>query len=218
MVSVAENMIDFLIGYVIFLFVISVHECAHAWTADRYGDPTARLMGRMTLDPFRHIDPFGTVLIPLSPLLFGLLGGGAPAGFRLFGWARPVPVNPLKVRPWRLGNVLISVSGCASGFLVALAAALLLRVVRIEPATFVLLRMGSLAVWLSLFNLIPVPPLDGFHILTGLARIDPRRIAALEAAGPWLLLVLINTPFIGGILGPAYALLFGGAFRAIAGI
>lgn len=221
-------MIDFIIGYIIFLFVISVHECAHAWTADRCGDPTARLMGRVTLDPRAHMDLIGTVLIPLSPLIFGMLGGGGSGflgGFRFFGWAKPVPVNAMRVRRWRRDNILISFAGCGSGFCVAAAAALALRAISTvipgAPAgvTAVLFRMGAVSIWLSLFNLIPIPPLDGYHIVIHLFRLDVRRSASfLIASGPWLLLFLINTPLLYGILTPLYILLFGRAFRAMAGI
>lgn len=222
-------MIDFITGYLIFLFIVSVHECSHAWMADRCGDPTARLMGRMTLDPRPHIDFLGTILIPLSPLLFGLLGGDIrlPGGFRFFGWAKPVPVNPLKVRRWRLDNALISVAGCASGFLIALLAALILRGLKItlhdgigsvSTLVNVLWRMGSIGIWLSVFNLVPIPPLDGYHILSHtLGGGRTGRGAFLERFGPWLLIFLINTPLFYAVLGPINSVLFSGIFRSIAG-
>ncbi len=224
-------MLDIVTGYIIFLFIISVHEFAHAWVADRCGDSTARLNGRMTLDPRSHIDPIGTIFIPLSPLIFRMIGGGGVSllgGFRFFGWAKPVPVDPLRVRRWRTDNALISLAGPASGFLVALVAAVLLRVLRLAfPQNFasfvvaidLLWRMGVISIWLSLFNLIPLPPLDGYHIVTNLLRIDVERSTAfLRASGPWLLLILINTPFLYPILGPLNAFLFGDLFRAIAGM
>jgi Zn-dependent protease len=223
------SMIDFFTGYLIFLFIVSVHEYFHAWMADRCGDPTARLLGRMTLDPRSHIDPLGTIFIPLSPLLFGLLGGGIrfPGGFRFFGWAKPVPVNPVKVRRWRVDNMLISVAGCASGFLIALVAALLLRGLRItlrdeimsaSALINILWRMGSISIWLSIFNLIPIPPLDGYHIVSYAFGGDlSRRSAFLERLGPLLLIFLINTPLFYAVLGPINAVLFSGLFRSIAG-
>ena len=224
-------MLDFVLGFIIFLFVISVHEFTHAWVADRCGDPTARLQGRMTLDPRSHIDPIGTIFIPLSPLLFRFFAGagsGFFGGFRFFGWAKPVPINPLKVRRWRTDNALISLAGPTSGFLVALTAAALLRMLKVAfPQNLmsfsvfvdILWRMGSISVWLSLFNLIPIPPLDGYHVLTELLRLDVEKSASfLRVSGPWLLLIVINTPFLYAVLGPAYAFLFGGLFRAIAGV
>jgi len=223
-------MIEFFSGYLIFLFVVSVHEYFHAWMADRCGDPTARLLGRMTLDPRSHMDFLGTILIPLSPLLFGLLGGGGihiPGGFRFFGWAKPVPVNPVKVRRWRVDNMLISVAGCASGFLIALVVALILRglniilrdeIVRAASLINILWRLGSISIWLSLFNLIPIPPLDGYQLVFyGLGGNMSRRSAMLERFGPLLLIFLINTPLFYSILGPINGLLFSGLFRSIAG-
>lgn len=222
-------MIDFITGYLIFLFVVSVHEYFHAWMADRCGDPTARLLGRMTLDPRSHIDFLGTILIPLSPLLFGLLGEGVrlPGGFRFFGWAKPVPVNPVKVRRWRVDNALISAAGCASGFLIALVAALVLRglkitlggeIVSAAALVNILWRMGSISIWLSLFNLVPIPPLDGYQLVSyALGGNLLRRGAFLERTGPWLLIFLINTPLFYAVLGPANSALFSGLFRSIAG-
>lgn len=222
-------MLDFLVGYVIFIFVASVHECAHAWTADRCGDPTARLMGRVTLDPRAHIDLIGTVLIPLSPLIFSLLGmGGFPGGFGFFGWAKPVPVNPLRFRHWRRDNIAVSFAGCASGFLLAAAAALMLRVAgRLFPGlgghpgvvAETLLRLASVGIFLSVFNLVPVPPLDGYHILTELLRVDPGRSAAfLKASGPWLILILINTSFFSAALNEGVLAVWRGLFLPLSGM
>ena len=221
--------LDLAVGYLIFLFVVSVHECAHAWTANRCGDPSARLQGRVTLDPRAHIDLIGTVLIPLSPLLFFLLGtGGFPGGFGFFGWAKPVLVNPARFRRGRSDAVLVSLSGCASGFLVALAAALALRlIVLVAPAAVspggvaakTLFRLGSVAVFLSIFNLAPIPPLDGYHVLTDLLRVDPGKSETfLRASGPWLILLLINTPFFTGALAAAHAAVVRGLFLPVAGI
>lgn len=221
--------LDLAVGYLIFLFVVSVHECAHAWTADRCGDPSARLQGRVTLDPRAHIDLIGTVLIPLSPLIFFLLGtGGFPGGFNFFGWAKPVSVNPARFRRWRSDAVLVSLSGCASGFLIALAAALALRlIVLLAPAAVspggvaakTLFRLGSVAVFLSIFNLAPIPPLDGYHVLTDLLRVDPGKSETfLRASGPWLILLLINTPFFTGALAAAHAAVVRGLFLPVAGI
>lgn len=219
-------MLDFLAGYVIFLFVASVHECAHAWTADRCGDSTARLMGRVTLDPRAHIDLIGTVLIPLSPLLLSLLGmGGFPGGFGFFGWAKPVPVNPLRFRNWRRDNIAVSFAGCASGFLLAAAAALLLRLLSLalpnQPGVLAetFLRLASVGIFLSIFNLVPVPPLDGYHVLTELLRVDPGRSAAfLKASGPWLVLILINTSFFSTALNEAFLAVWRGLFLPLAGM
>jgi len=224
-------MIEFITGYLIFLFVASVHEYAHAWTANRCGDPTARLMGRMTLDPRAHIDPLGTVLIPLSPLIFSLFQGtgiGFLSGFRFFGWAKPVPVNPLNVRRWRRDNILISAAGCISGILLAFCAAVALRGLKtafpghlasLGAPLNLLVHMISISIWLSIFNLIPIPPLDGYHIVACALRFDvARRSAMLESTGPWLLLFLINTPILYAILSPISALFSAILFSGVAGL
>lgn len=220
-----STVVEFIAGYVIFLFVISVHECAHAWMADRCGDPTARLMGRMTLDPRPHIDPLGTIFIPLSPLIFSLIrGGGVFTGFSFFGWARPVPVNPARVRRWRIDNILISAAGCASGFLVALLAALALRAIHVifpgsGAVAYIILRLGAIAIWLSLFNLIPIPPLDGYQIIASALRLDLHDWArAFQSSGPLILLLLINTPVLYAILRPLNAAVSGFLFGGIVGI
>ena len=158
---------------------ITVHEAAHAWMANRCGDDTARLMGRMSLNPIVHIDPIGTVLVPLVQVF--------AAGMPLIGWAKPVPVNPLRFRNMRRGEVLVSLAGPASNFLMAVATLILCWIVtaalRYGAQTFVaaesqtlwehfgeailgfLLVLLMLNLVLCLFNLIPIPPLDGSHIL-----------------------------------------------------
>ncbi|MCX6356014.1 MAG: site-2 protease family protein [Candidatus Aureabacteria bacterium] len=224
-------MIEFVTGYLVFLFIVTVHEYAHAWTADRCGDQTARLMGRMTLDPRAHIDLLGTVLIPLSPLIFSLFQGtgiGFLSGFRFFGWAKPVPVNPSNVRRWRRDNILISFAGCASGFILAILAAVALRglgivfpshLAALGAPINLLIHMISISLWLSLFNLIPVPPLDGYHILALTLRFDVTRVSTiLESTGPWLLIFLINTPLLYTVLSPINAILSAIFFSGIAGL
>ncbi len=158
---------------------ISVHEAAHAWMANRCGDDTARLMGRMTLNPIVHIDPIGTVLMPLLMVITPLLMPGGGLGIPLFGWAKPVPVNPLRFRDMRKGEVLVSLAGPVSNFILAagalaacwiviaaLGAASSGMVGRIgEMVLLFLTSLMMLNLVLGLFNLIPIPPLDGSHIL-----------------------------------------------------
>ncbi len=199
--------------YIIFdivalLFAISIHESAHAWSANRLGDPTARLLGRITLNPLRHIDPIGTVLFPVMLAL---------AGLPIFGWAKPTPVDLRHLRHPRRDDMLVSAAGPASNFLVALVAVLLLlgmRVTSPQGAAVVngltagLVRGDSLLIpvallfyhflfinlLLGVFNLIPIPPLDGSHILSGLL---PDRLRALYSEvgrfGFLLLLLLLWT-------------------------
>jgi len=147
--------------FIVFYFSISFHECAHAWAAYRNGDDTARLMGRMTLNPIPHLDPIGTVILPLLMLL---------SSFRLLGWAKPVPVNPLRFRNYRRGEIETSIAGPLSNLILAVGAALLLRfLVRLLPPWHVAVGFLATAAFLNIalcvFNLVPIYPLDGSHIL-----------------------------------------------------
>jgi len=147
--------------FIVFYFSISFHECAHAWAAYRNGDDTARLMGRMTLNPIAHIDPIGTVIVPLFMLF---------SSFRLIGWARPVPVNPLRFRNYRRGELETSLAGPLSNLILAIGAILLLRLIlKLAPAWDVPIGFLATAAFLNIalcvFNLIPIYPLDGSHIL-----------------------------------------------------
>jgi Zn-dependent protease len=151
---------------VAFLFAISVHESAHAWTANRCGDPTATLLGRVTLNPIKHIDPIGTVLLPLIAAFTRL---------PLIGWAKPTPVDPRNFKNPVRDEILVSVAGPISNFIVAFIASIALAIIILAsgttggPVADPLREMfGALLVVnvvLAIFNLIPLPPLDGSHVL-----------------------------------------------------
>lgn len=162
-----------LLGYPMLLLALSFHECAHAWASDRYGDPTARYLGRITLNPIAHIDIFGTVLFPIIAFLTGV---------PLLGWAKPVPVNPRHLQRPARDNVFISLAGPFSNLLLGLflyfciwlllATGLFefsLQSSRFEQGMRTLLEMLKygffINIILMIFNLIPVPPLDGSHVL-----------------------------------------------------
>lgn len=171
--------------FVILVFALSLHEAAHAWMASRLGDPTARMLGRLTLNPAKHVDPFGTILVPLAMLFL------FPAGF-LIGWAKPTPVTTQNFKNLRRDDILTTLAGPVSNMVGAIVATLLLILLarfNIAGAEMVRelaggipgpgLSMSSpavpiaiflyLSVWLNVilavFNLIPLPPLDGSHVL-----------------------------------------------------
>lgn len=152
------------LGFGVLLISLTIHEAAHAWTADRLGDPTARRLGRVSLNPIVHIDPIGTVLLPLVAALSHL---------PLIGWAKPVPVDTRNLRDPRRDFMLVAAAGPISNLLQAFAAALVLRALTAAaPVQGVLAGTLFLAVEINLllafFNLIPVPPLDGGNVLLGL--------------------------------------------------
>jgi Zn-dependent protease len=187
------------IAFVVLLFSLTVHESAHAWTADRLGDPTARLLGRVSLNPIVHADPIGTVLFPLLALI-----GGVP----LIGWAKPVPVHTSRLRRPRRDYVLVAAAGPISNVLVAVAASLTLAALPVSPVRLgepnvsapvaVLLSMAiQINVLLAVFNMIPIPPLDGGNVLSGLL---PRSLGAwFDQLRPYGFLLLYALMLTGGL-------------------
>ncbi|MDO8619804.1 MAG: site-2 protease family protein [bacterium] len=151
--------LDAIFSLLILIFSVVVHEVAHGWTASYFGDPTARLQGRLSLNPLKHIDPIGSVLIPL--LLYFTNAG------IMFGWARPVPVNPYNLRG-KYGEAIVSVAGPLSNLCIAFVFGLLIRFGG-GLMTLSFLHIAEMAVIinivLAIFNLVPIPPLDGSKIL-----------------------------------------------------
>lgn len=162
-----------IIYIVVLLFAISAHEAAHAWMSNRFGDDTARLLGRITLNPVAHTDPIGTLLIPI--LNFFMAG----SGFFLLGWGKPTPVNPLKWRNKDLANVMVSAAGIMANTFIATCALLVIKTLQYsgliahdsllssvnEPLWLFLSMTLMLNASLAVFNLLPFPPLDGSKIL-----------------------------------------------------
>lgn len=154
-----------LFSIIILIISVILHEIAHGYAADALGDPTARLLGRLTLNPMPHIDPVGSILLPL---LFTLTGSPV-----IFGWAKPVPFNPRNITgtPWkeRYGGALVAIAGPAVNIVLVLVFGLLVRFAPLDPALvqfFLMIVVVNAS--LAIFNLIPVPPLDGHHILASL--------------------------------------------------
>ena len=189
--------------FVAFLFAISVHESAHAWMANRQGDPTARMLGRITLNPIKHIDPVGTVLMPLIAMV---------TGFAVIGWAKPTPVDPRNFKSPVFDDILTSVAGPVSNFMVATAATVLLALIALVipggrlimhgamsgvaigdsvlvPASLLLFQFVIINVVLAVFNLIPVPPLDGSHVLRHFLSESVRK--AYDTVGIFGLMILV---------------------------
>jgi Zn-dependent protease len=201
------NVAQIFIAFIVLLFSLTIHEMAHAWTADRLGDPTARLLGRVSLNPLVHADPIGTILFPLIAMV-----SRAP----LIGWAKPVPVNIRYLRHPRRDYVLVAAAGPASNLVLALAAALTLYVLPISPMTLgetnvsvpianFLGQLVQLNVLLAVFNMIPIPPLDGGNVLAGL--LPPRLASAFNQIRPYgfvLLYALILTGGFERIVVPPY--------------
>lgn len=186
-----------------FLFAVMLHEIAHGWAAERLGDPTARAQGRITLNPLKHVDPMMTIIVPLTLIIMG-----SPI---VFGGAKPVPINPMYFQNPRKGMVIVAAAGPIANLLIAiLCGAISIGMNAITPhnsATAILTMFLSacitINVVLAVFNLIPVPPLDGGRIAVGLL---PKRLAykisQLEPYGFIIIIALLYFGILDAILEP----------------
>ncbi|MFQ5537080.1 MAG: site-2 protease family protein [Gemmatimonadota bacterium] len=182
----------------VLIFSVVAHEVAHGWQARREGDHTAERMGRLTLNPVAHLDPVGSVILPLILYL-------THAGF-IFGWARPVPVNPLNYRDRKWGDIRVSLAGVTVNFLLALAATLAGGAILgvqglVGTLGGVLPTLFNASVYaifinliLALFNLIPIPPLDGSHVVVHL--LPPEAAVRYQRAGRYGILVIMGLFFL----------------------
>jgi Zn-dependent protease len=215
---------DILLWFIVFLFSLSCHESAHAWTSERFGDYTGRYQGRITLNPIPHIDITGTIILPLVGMISGAM---------MFGWAKPVQTNPLLWRDKKKANIMVSMAGPASNFILAIVAFTIIKVLLIrqvvEPGSFpfdivqpafdqptvmipiakLLSILLELNVLLGVFNLIPIPPLDGSHVLESLLPYEmAEAYAAIRPYGIFLLAALMFTRVLGYIITPVFNLVF----------
>jgi Zn-dependent protease len=219
------NVVVIFFEIVVLILAFSVHECAHAWTAWRLGDPTARMLGRVTLNPLKHLDPIGSVVFPLISLVYG--------GF-LIGWAKPTPVTGRNFKNYRRDDILVTLAGPASNLLSATIALILLIIIKHAlpagdasiatavaiaqhipgvateglPSLFPIALFLYLIIFINLllfvFNLIPLPPLDGSHILRHFLPYKAAQLYDRMGMFALLILFLLGGKFIAAFFYPLY--------------
>jgi Zn-dependent protease len=213
-----EQLIPQLVIYmVVLLLAISAHEAAHAWMSYKFGDDTARLLGRITLNPVAHTDPIGTLLIPIVSFVLGNMGG--LGRIPLIGWGKPTPVNPLRWHHKDLANVMVSAAGIMANLLIAICAFTIFKVILMsggfapipeslrEPVFLFLQYLLYMNISLAVFNLLPFPPLDGSKILeTFLPASMQPILMMMERYGFMILMVLMYLGFFSAIIRPVISL------------
>src|SRR5271170_1358460 len=191
--------VDGLLFYIGLVVLLTFHEFAHAWTAWKCGDDTARLQGRLSLNPIVHIDPIGTVLLPLV-----MIFASPSVGRFLVGWAKPVPFNPGNLNHrWR-DEMLIAMAGPAMNVILAVALVAFARVAVMfgsDEMTELFLQMAQLSLMLCFFNLIPIPPLDGSHVMRNLSGMSYETYFNLSRFGFIAIILVLQIPCVREILG-----------------
>ena len=215
------NLVSHLVIYmVVLLLAISVHEAGHAWMSYKFGDDTAYMLGRVTLNPVAHTDPVGTLLIPIISFTLGAIGGAA-ASVPLIGWGKPTPVNPRNWAQYKVANVMVSIAGIGANLILAIIGFTIFKSLLetgainasnvtsglIKPLAIFLNYLIMLNVSLAVFNLLPFPPLDGSKVLsTFLPDSFQPLFEMLEQFGFLILLLLVYMGIIGLIIRPFYIL------------
>ena len=215
-----SNFVIAIFEFVLLVFSLSVHECAHAWMASRLGDQTARLQGRITLNPMYHVDPFGTLLFPALMIFGPLFSGGAMSGF-LFGWAKPTPVITRNFRKIVLDDTLTTLAGPVSNLLLALVGflgltAIILSQGHLPPDESFQTNVQALALLCELainvnlalffFNLLPLPPLDGSRILRHLLPYNALNLYDRMGILSFVLMIFVGGPIVRFLMAPTLGL------------
>jgi Zn-dependent protease len=228
--SLSFKIVDFGIQLAVILFAISFHESAHAWSALKFGDTTARDLGRISLNPIRHIDPIGSIVLPL--VLYFTSG-------LIFGYAKPTPVNLERTRNPRLADVVVSVAGPCSNLLLAFLGLVVLVAIKalapgaigdlsdalqghrfaggaVAPLTYIFFRFVLVNIQLGVFNLIPIPPLDGSWVLAAVFGEGVRQFFILYGRfGFFFLILLSSTGILGRIMSPVLSVFYYVVTRAL---
>ena len=214
------NLISHLVIYiVVLLLAISAHEAGHAWMSYKFGDDTAFMLGRVSINPRTHTDPIGTLLIPILSFVLGSVGG-ALGNIPLIGWGVPTPVNPRKWTSYKMANVMVSIAGIGANLILATIGFVIFKALLetgainatnaevglIKPVVILLQYLIMLNVSLAVFNLLPFPPLDGSKVLsTFLPESFQPVFALLEQYGFLILMLLVYWGLIGLLIRPVFA-------------
>lgn len=214
------NLLSHLVIYIVVLVLaISAHEAGHAWMSYKYGDDTAYMLGRVTLNPVAHTDPIGTLLIPIIAFIFGSIGG-ALGSVPLIGWGIPTPVNPRNWKNYKTANVMVSIAGIGANLIIATTSFLIFKgllesgvinsgnaeVGILKPIVILFQYLIMLNISLAIFNLLPFPPLDGSKVLSTFLPASFQPVfQLLEQYGFLILMLLIYMGLIGLIMRPVYS-------------